>query len=77
MGMWYASFGVGYLINAITKFPFQCHQHELICTSFYYYLTKSVIILLVLIVFVILAKHYKYEVNIHQIVDDHYQRYME
>ena len=32
--------------------------------------------------FVILAKHYKYrvrenEVNIVQIVDDHYQRYME
>ena len=37
---------------------------------------------MVLIVFVILAKHYKYrvrenEVNIIQIVDDHYQRYME
>ena len=38
--------------------------------------------LLILIVFVILARRYKYrvrenEVNIVQIVDDHYQRYME
>ena len=37
---------------------------------------------MILIVFVILAKCYKYrvrenEVNIVQIVDDHYQRYME
>ena len=38
--------------------------------------------LIILVVFVILARHYKYrvrenEVNIVQIVDDHYQRYME
>ena len=43
---------------------------------------ESIIVLLVLVVFVILAKRYKYhvrenEVNIHQIVDDHYQKYME
>uniref|UniRef100_A0A1X7UPK3 Major facilitator superfamily (MFS) profile domain-containing protein n=1 Tax=Amphimedon queenslandica TaxID=400682 RepID=A0A1X7UPK3_AMPQE len=42
----------------------------------------SVLVLIILIVFVILAKRYKYrvrenEVNIVQIVDDHYQRYME
>ena len=55
---------------------------QIICTSFYYYLTKSVLVLINLVVFVILAKRYKYrvrenEVNIVQIVDDHYQRYME
>ena len=81
VGMWYTSIGIGFLININIKFPFGCNN-EFICTSFYYYLTKSVIVLLILIVFVILAKRYKYrvrenEVNIHQIVDDHYQRYME
>ena len=75
------SIGIGYFININIKFPFGCNN-EFICTSFYYYLTKSVIALFILIVFVILAKRYKYrvrenEVNIHQIVDDHYQRYME
>ena len=82
VGLWYAfSWGLGYLVNTIAKFPFHC-QSQYICTSFYYYLTKSVLVLIILIVFVILAKHYKYrvrenEVNIVQIVDDHYQRYME
>ena len=69
------------LINNILKFSFDC-ESQYICTSFYYYITKSVLVLIILIVFVILAKRYKYrvrenEVNIVQIVDDHYQRYME
>ena len=81
VGLWYAFWGIGNLFNTITKFPFHC-QSQYICTSFYYYLTKSVLVLIILIVFVILAKRYKYrvrenEVNIVQIVDDHYQRYME
>ena len=81
VGLWYAFWGIGSLFNTITKFPFHC-QSQYICTSFYYYLTKSVLVFIILIVFVILAKRYKYrvrenEVNIVQIVDDHYQRYME
>ena len=82
VGLWYAtSYGLGFLINTILKFPFNC-EYQYICTSFYYYITKSVLVLIILIVFVILAKRYKYrvrenEVNIVQIVDDHYQRYME
>ena len=81
VGMWFACIGIGYIININAKYPFGCHN-EYICTSSYYYLTKSVIVLFILIVFVILAKRYKFrvrgnEVNIHQIVDDHYQRYME
>ena len=82
VGLWYAtSYGLGFLINIIIKFPFNC-ESQYICTSFYYYITKSVLVLIILIVFVILAKCYKYrvrenEVNIVQIVDDHYQRYME
>ena len=82
VGMWYASsIGLGYLLNIVLQFPFNC-ENEIICTNIYYYITKSAIVLLILIVFVILAKCYKYrvrenEVNIVQIVDDHYQRYME
>ena len=82
VGLWYvASWGLGHLINIIVEFLFNC-ESQYICTSFYYYITKSVLVLIILIVFVILAKRYKYrvrenEVNIVQIVDDHYQRYME
>ena len=82
VGLWYAtSCGLGFLVGTMLKFPFDCVS-QYICTSFYYYITKSVLVLIILIVFVILAKHYKYcvrenEVNIVQIVDDHYQRYME
>ena len=81
VGLWYATaLSFGYLINTIVKFPFNC-ESQYICTSFHYYITKSVLVLIILIVFVILAKHYKYcvrenEVNIVQIVDDHYQRHI-
>ena len=81
VGLWYvASCGISFLINIIIKFPFNC-ESQYICTSFYYYITKSVLVLIILIVFVILAKRYKYrvrenEVNIVEIVDDHYQRYI-
>ena len=82
VGLWYVTaWGVGPFINNSLKFPFNC-ESQYICTSFYYYITKSVLVSIILIVFVILAKRYKYrvrenEVNIVQIVDDHYQRYME
>uniref|UniRef100_A0A1X7U2N3 Uncharacterized protein n=1 Tax=Amphimedon queenslandica TaxID=400682 RepID=A0A1X7U2N3_AMPQE len=77
VGLWYTSWAVGYLISIGTKIPFDC-ESQYICTSFYYYVTKSVLVLIILIVFVILAKRYKYrvrenEINIVQIVDDHYQ----
>ena len=81
VGLWYVtSCGISFFSSAIVKFPFSC-ESQYICTSFYYYITKSVLVLIILIVFVILAKCYKYrvrenEVNIVQIVDDHYQRYM-
>ena len=81
VGLWYVtSWCLGLFINTILKFPFDC-ESQYICTSFYYYITKSVLVLIILIVFVILAKRYKYrvrenEVNIVQIVDDHYQRYI-
>ena len=81
VGMCIASLGIGYAININIKYPFECTT-DVLCTRFKYYATKTGIVLLILIVFVILAKYYKFrvrenEVNIHQIVDDHYQRYME
>ena len=82
VGLWYAtSWGLSTFLDIIIKFPFDC-KSQYKCTSFYYYITKNVLVLIILIVFVILAKRYKYrvrenEVNIVQIVDDHYQRYME
>ena len=80
VGLWYTTWGIGLFLNTILKFPFDC-ESQYICTSFYYYITKGVLVLIILIVFVILAKRYKYrvrenEVNIVQIVDDHYQRYI-
>ena len=81
VGMWLASFGVGYLININIKYPFGCNNNS-ICPSFYYYTTKSVIIFIILLVFIVLAKWYKFrvrenEINIVQIVDEHYERYMD
>ena len=81
VGLWLASMGCGYLFNINLKYPFGC-DNEYMCTNYQYYLIKCVLVLIILIVFVILAKFYKYrirenEVNVHLIVDDHYQRYME
>ena len=73
VGLCYASLGIGTVLDFIF-FNF--------LSNWYYYILKCVIALIVLIVFLILAKRYKYrvrenEVNIIQIVDEHYQRYME
>ena len=81
VGIWFAAIGFGVLFNINIKYLFGC-ENQYLCTDFYYYLTKASLVFVVLTVFVILAKRYKYrvrenEVNIHQIVDDHYQRYME
>uniref|UniRef100_A0A1X7T9I8 Major facilitator superfamily (MFS) profile domain-containing protein n=2 Tax=Amphimedon queenslandica TaxID=400682 RepID=A0A1X7T9I8_AMPQE len=73
VGLCYFSFGIGYscafMLSHFVK-------------TWYYYIIVCVLQLLILMVFVILARRYKYrvrenEVNIVQIVDDHYQRYME
>ena len=81
VGMWLASMGIGYALNISLKYPFGC-RNKYICPSYYYYMTKSILVLLILVVFIILARRYKNrvrenEVNIHQIADDHYTRYMD
>ena len=67
------------LINS--KYLFACEQ-EATCQNIYYFIAKSVIILVILIVFLVLASRYKLrvrenEVNIHLIVEEHYDRYMD
>ena len=74
VGLCYTSLGIGYLLAFILS--------HFIQNNWYYYFPKFFVLLLVLVVFVILARRYKYrvrenEVNIVQIVEDHYQRYME
>ena len=73
VGLCYTSLGIGSIFS-ITLL--------ILITTWYYYIIGSVLQLIILVVFVILARCYKYrvrenEVNIVQIVDDHYQRYME
>ena len=73
VGLCYTSLGIGSIFS---------QTFLILTTTWYYYIIVCFLQLLILIVFVILARHYKYrvrenEVNIVQIVDDHYQRYME
>ena len=81
VGLWYASHGVGYVININSKYLFACEE-KTTCQNLYYFIAMSVIVLIILIVFLVLAKRYKLrvrenEVNIHLIVEEHYERYMD
>ena len=72
VGLCYTSMGIGIALGFIM----------LQYATKYVYIIVCFLQLLILVVFVILARRYKYrvrenEVNILQIVDDHYQRYME
>ena len=74
VGLCYTSLAVGYAASVLLQNSFKHHLH--------YFIIMCFLQLLILIVFVILARRYKYrvrenEVNHVQIVDDHYQRYME
>ena len=73
VGLCYTLLGIGSIFSVILS---------IFVKTWYYYIIVCFLQLLILIVFVILARRYKYrvrenEVNIVQIVDDHYQRYME
>uniref|UniRef100_A0A1X7TQB5 Major facilitator superfamily (MFS) profile domain-containing protein n=1 Tax=Amphimedon queenslandica TaxID=400682 RepID=A0A1X7TQB5_AMPQE len=75
VGLCYTSLAVGdAFVSVLLQSSFKNDLH--------YYSILCFLQLLILIMFVILARRYKYrvrenEVNIVQIVDDHYQRYME
>ena len=73
VGLCYTSLGIGSIFSI---------TFSVLIKTWYYYIIVCVLQLLILIVFVTLARRYKYrvrenEVNTNQIVDDHYQRYME
>ena len=75
VGLWYAAFRVGYTININSKYLF-AHQR------LHYFISMCALILIILIVFIILAKRYKLrmrenEINIHLIVEEHYERYID
>ena len=81
VGLWYAAFGLGYLVSFIGKYLFNC-QGETLCQHLYLYVFKSVIILLILLTFLILAKCYKLrvrenEINVYKIAEEHYERYFD
>ena len=81
IGLWYAAFGLGYVISINGKYPFDCTK-DIICQNIFYYIFKTAVIAIILIVFMILAKRYKLrvrenEVNIHMIAEQHYERYFE
>ena len=70
VGVCYTFVGIGYAFSFVLS------------ENLHYFIIMCFLLSLILIVFVILARRYKYrvrenEVNIVQIVDDHYQRYME
>ena len=81
IGLWYAGFGIGYVISINGKYPFKC-EGDVICQNLYYFVFKSMIIFVILIVYLVLAKRYKLrvrenEVNVHLIAEEHYDRYIE
>ena len=81
VGLWYAAYGLGYVIDINGKYPFNCKE-DIVCQNIYYYVMKSAVIVIILMLFVILAKRYKLrvranEINIHMIVEEHYERYID
>ena len=81
VGLWYAAYGLGCVIDIIGKYPFNCKE-DIVCQDIYYYVMKSAVIVITLILFVIIAKRYKLrvrknEINIHLIAEEHYERYMD
>ena len=85
LGLWYASFGIGYVINVNGKYPFQCIGND-ICQSPYYYALISAILLVILICFLMLAKRYKLRIRKNEVYKPlvaeetntvYHERYME
>ena len=82
VGIWYAAFGIGELININFYRPFLYIHADPFGCIFYYFLAKSMLILLILVAFLCLAKHYKLRVRenivpVYQIAEKYYERYME
>ena len=81
VGLWYATYGLGRVIDIIGRYPFNC-KGDIVCQDIYYYVMKSAVIAIIIILFVILAKRYKLrvrknEINIHLIAEEHHERYID
>ena len=79
VGVWYAGRGLAFITRSIVQLPFHFLHVRF---PGYYYIVSSVIVLIVFVLFLICAKCYKLRVrdnivNIHQIVEDHFERFIE
>ena len=82
IGLWFTTYGTCLLLNNYFYVPFTYLKSAPLGCDFYYFLAKSIVVVFVLVIFLVLAKHYKLRirenvVNIHEIVEDHYERYMQ
>ena len=82
MGLWFATFGACLLLNIFFYIPFVYLKSAPLGCDFYYFLAKSIVVIFVLVIFLVLAKRYKLRireniVNIHEIAEDHYERYIQ
>ena len=82
MGLVLTSIGAGGLGAVLFTKLFHQFQTATPSCVFYYYLALSLLMLLTLVVYVILAKRYKLRerekhINIHAIVEEHYERYFD
>ena len=82
VGLWYASLGAGYLVRNGIKLLFHHVSTGHIDSNHIIFIIDGSLILAILTGYILLAKAYKYrvrenEVNIVQIVDQYYQKYVE
>ena len=82
IGFLLTMFGIGALVSSFLVKLFRHIPTATPSCVFYYYLVLSLLMLLILVVYVILAKRYKLRererhINIHAIVEEHYERYFD
>ena len=82
MGLVLTMYGASELgVVLLTKLFYQLQTATPSCV-FYYYLVLSLLMLLMLVIYIVLAKRYKLRerdrhINIHAIVEEHYERYFD
>ena len=82
MGLGLVMGAVGVLVNYLLTVVLRHFPTATPSCVFYYYLELSLLMLLILVVYVVLAKRYKLRerdkhINIHFIVEEHYERYFD
>ena len=82
MGLVLTMYGASQLSVVLLTKLFQILQTATPSCVFYYYLVLSLLMLLMLVIYIVLAKRYKLRerdrhINIHAIVEEHYERYFD